>query len=240
MECLEHLGIKKDKNGNRVSYGIFLCPFCFKKVIKRLQDGFKNKSCGCKKGFFVSKSRFGKKHPDEVRQKISDSNKGKIQTEETRQKISKALEGVEGRPHSEETKQKIREGNKGKIVLEETRQKISKTRIEKGVAKGENNPMYGKTGEKHYNWQNGISFEPYGIEFNKELKQQILERDNWQCQDPNCNHLSQRLDVHHIDYNKKNNNPENLIVLCKSCHTKTNFNRQYWTEFYQNIMANKI
>lgn len=37
-------------------------------------------------------------------------------------------------------------------------------------------------------------------------------------------------DVHHIDYDKKNNNPENLITLCHSCHAKTNSNREYWTK----------
>ncbi len=33
----------------------------------------------------------------------------------------------------------------GAVLSEETKQKISKTRIERGVAKGKNNPMYGKT-----------------------------------------------------------------------------------------------
>jgi len=28
-------------------------------------------------------------------------------------------------------------------------------------------------GEKHYNWQSGKSFEPYGLEFNKDLKEVI-------------------------------------------------------------------
>ena len=110
--------------------------------------------------------------------------------------------------------------------------------------KGENNPMYGvhRYGEGSPNWQNGISFEPYSPEFNKEKKVQVLERDNYECQNPNCNHLSEGLDVHHIDYDKKNNSLENLTILCKSCHAKTNGknNRQYWTEFYQNIMVNKI
>jgi hypothetical protein len=37
---------------------------------------------------------------------------------------------------------KAREGKKRKPLSEEHKQKISKTRIERGVAKGENNPMY--------------------------------------------------------------------------------------------------
>lgn len=40
-------------------------------------------------------------------------------------------------------------------------------------------------------------------------------------------------DVHHIDYNKFNCNPENLITLCKSCHVKTNHNRNYWINYFK-------
>jgi len=55
---------------------------------------------------------------------------------------------------SEETKRKISNGNNGKKGLRgdlnpacriDVRKRISKTRIERGVAKGKNNPMFGKT-----------------------------------------------------------------------------------------------
>jgi len=36
------------------------------------------------------------------------------------------------------------------------------------------------------------------------------------------------LDVHHIDYDKNNLSDGNLIELCQSCHTKTNFKRPFW------------
>ncbi len=35
-----------------------------------------------------------------------------------------------------------------------------------------------------------------------------------QCGSTNC------LDVHHKDYDYTNNEPDNLILLCRSCHTK--------------------
>ena len=88
--------------------------------------------------------------------------------------------------------------------------------------------------EKHPNWQGGISFEPYSIQFNKELKELIRRRDNYQCQI--CGMLEveniRKLDVHHINYNKKNCLPSNLISLCRKCHIKTNTNREYWKEYF--------
>lgn len=91
--------------------------------------------------------------------------------------------------------------------------------------KGENNPS----------WQGGISFEPYGVDFNAELKRQIRSRDNHTCQE--CLRTEEQLycalDVHHIDYCKTNNNSENLIALCRSCHAKTNFDREDWSEYFR-------
>jgi 5-methylcytosine-specific restriction endonuclease McrA len=41
------------------------------------------------------------------------------------------------------------------------------------------------------------------------------------------------LEFSHIDYNKKNCCPENLVTLCKRCHSKTNTNRGVWIEFFK-------
>ena len=38
--------------------------------------------------------------------------------------------------------------------------------------------------------------------------------------------------VHHIDYDKKNNDVDNLVTLCTPCHTKTNFNRDEWKKTF--------
>ena len=177
----------------------------------------------------ISESKIGHITTEETKEKIRISSKGRKawnkgikQTEEI---IEKRAQKLRGRKFTKEHREKIGKGNKGKKRTEEQKKNYSE------INKGENNP----------NWQNGKSFEEYGIEFNKELKQSILERDNYTCQYPGCNEVHKRINVHHIDYNKQNNNPENLITLGTSCHSKTNSknNRQYWTEFYQNIMGDK-
>lgn len=45
----------------------------------------------------------------------------------------------------------------------------------------------------------------------------VLERDNYTCQ--KCGSKKQ-LHIHRIDWNEENNTPENLILLCNSCHQK--------------------
>ena len=48
--------------------------------------------------------------------------------------------------------------------------------------------------------------------------------------------MKKRLNIHHIDYDKRNSNPINLITLCSSCHPKTNFGREKWKKLFQNFM----
>jgi len=94
-------------------------------------------------------------------------------------------------------------------------------------------------GREHGNWQNGISKEPYPFEFDRNLKEKIKKRDNYQCQ--NCGMTEEEhiivygvgVSIHHIDYNKKNIKEDNLISLCRQCHGRTNFNREYWQEYFE-------
>lgn len=93
--------------------------------------------------------------------------------------------------------------------------------------------------EKHFNWKGGVSTEAYGGEFTRKLKHLIRQRDDFTCQECEINEqeLGYSLNVHHIDYNKKNNSPDNLISLCCSCHCKTNYSREQWKNYYQSIMG---
>ena len=88
-----------------------------------------------------------------------------------------------------------------------------------------------KPRDKHIFWKGGISKEPYPFEFTKELKSYI--KHFYLCRCLICG-TSNDLVAHHIDYNKNNINLNNLIPLCRICHSKTNYNRKYWIKYLNN------
>ena len=71
---------------------------------------------------FGGEGTSGRKHSEEAKRKISESEKGKKISEETKRKLSEAHKG---RQFSEETKRKLSEANKGKKSSEDKKQKIS-------------------------------------------------------------------------------------------------------------------
>lgn len=97
--------------------------------------------------------------------------------------------------------------------------------------KGRNNPA----------WLDGLSKAPYSLEFSERLKEKIRERDNYKCQlcDAPAQEFERKFAVHHIDYNKKNNDSVNLITLCIYCNTRVNMNREYWRSYFQELMIKK-
>lgn len=86
-------------------------------------------------------------------------------------------------------------------------------------------------------WKGGISCEPYCTEWSfKEFKNIIKERDGCICLNPVCWRVSDRLSIHHIDYNKKNCDFTNLITICASCNTRANKDRDWHKSWYRAIL----
>jgi hypothetical protein len=94
--------------------------------------------------------------------------------------------------------------------------------------------------EKNPNWKGGKSFEEYPREFSRELRHKAKIRDNYTCRNPKCSGKSKRLVTHHIDYDKRNGDMNNLITLCSCCHSASNFNREFWQKYYSEIINNGI
>lgn len=192
-------------------------------------------------------AKIGRKLSEEHKHNIGKSLIGREVSINTRFKIANSLLGGH---HKESTKKLIKEKLSGRKVTDEEIKKRAATIKRLYQLNLFIPPMFGKhhsketkekisqafTLEKHPNWLGGKSFEPYGIEFNKRFKEAIKIRDNDSCMI--CG-SDKRLTIHHIDYNKLNSTKENCILLCNSCHTKTNFNRPHWTMFFHSLLNEK-
>ena len=112
--------------------------------------------------------------------------------------------------------------NKGKKTSKETREKQSIAKL----------TYFNTLGEERKN--------PYVFDWNI-IRKEIYKRDNYNCRDCGIKctgdiHGNTKIQCHHIDYNKHNNDLSNLITLCLGCHQQTNYNRDKWIEYYQNKM----
>ncbi len=56
----------------------------------------------------------------------------------------------------------------------------------------------------------------YGPEWTEELRETILARDGYRC--GRCRTAEGMLQVHHVDGDKSNSHPSNLLTLCAACH----------------------
>ena len=88
--------------------------------------------------------------------------------------------------------------------------------------------------EGNTNWRGGIGNSPWSYEFGRKLKKHIKSRDRYSCR--YCGKQNCVLHIHHIDYNKKNNEYNNLISLCENCHGKTGYKRKYWKKRLSNLL----
>lgn len=149
-----------------------------------------------------------------------------------------------GKKASKETIEKLRISHLGKKnnlgkhwkVKDASNLKPNKTSFKKGH-KGIGNIF--KKGHGYFGTLSQFSYLPYSVDWTETLKISIRERDNYICQECGIHQYElfgrhKKLDVHHIDYNKLNCNPNNLITLCRNCHCKTNYNRNYWTKYFHN------
>jgi 5-methylcytosine-specific restriction endonuclease McrA len=56
----------------------------------------------------------------------------------------------------------------------------------------------------------------YGAEWTPELRESVLARDSYQCR--RCGRGECKLQVHHVDADRTNNDLMNLLTLCAACH----------------------
>jgi len=127
------------------------------------------------------------------------------------------------------------ERNKQRVWTPEMRDKMS--RKKKGICYFDEEQRLAislrTSGANNPNWQGGKKKEPYCQDWDRCLKDYILDRDGYSCMNKDCWGTSSNLYVHHIDYDKKNCTPYNLVTLCCSCNSRANYDREYWKGYYR-------
>ena len=177
----------------------------------------------------ATRAKIGASHRKKYAEGFISPLIGKVVSAETRERLSKANKG---RPLTELHKAKLSRaklnnpvrywsGKPGHKQSSLTRQRISKKLI----------------GDQSYLWRGGISYAPYTVDWTSTLRRSVRERDRYTCQMCKDPQGDRALCIHHIDYNKANSNPANLIALCRSCHGKTNHgDRNAWIKYFTRMM----
>lgn len=186
-----------------------------KKFLQGHSARINNKGGESRKG--IKPWNYGIPRTTEEKQKLSQTiKKGKENstykyTEKHKQRISDSLTG---RTKDKEWIAKIKKSREENPDYEDCKKRISKTLKEK-YKNGELISYFYIDGR--YKNDPTSNFNLYGGEFTDELKTKIRLRDKYICQ--SCDKKRSTC-VHHIDYNKLNNTENNLIVLCRVCHSK--------------------
>ncbi len=158
---------------------------------------------------------------------------GKHHTIETKQKLKIANTG---RKHTEETKRKYRENRKGEKNGNYKGGQYCLTcgkKMIKGIRKKcfECNQILKKKSKERR-----LLIGDYPGNWYSTIRKNILKRDNYICQNPYCKKKFKRLEVHHIDGIKTNNENDNLITLCNKCHSKTYKDIEIYKKFYKTLI----
>ena len=155
---------------------------------------------------------------------MTDKGKATLRSdpEKWKEYLEKNRKRQTGFKHTPQSKAKISKIHRGRKLTIEQKNKMSKALAKRwrdggfdDVHKGKSNRFYKENKTKHPK------------EFDKSLKKFIRSRDNEVCQicGEDLENKPRRGVVHHIDGIKSNNESENLILICQSCHAKIHFSK---------------
>jgi len=101
------------------------------------------------------------------------------------------------------------------------------------------------SGNNHYRFNPDKDIQYTENFYDREYRKLLMEQQNGKCL--KCGDSSKILCLHHVDEDKKNDDFENLVFVCRSCHSKIHNNEdtknlfnKVVTTFKQNIILNKI
>ena len=87
-------------------------------------------------------------------------------------------------------------------------------------------------------WHTYSAFR-YPAEWTPTLRRRIRRRDKALCQVCKTPQLLPKTHIHHINYDKRDCSPINLITLCELCHRSTNGQRHRWYRYLYGLMSER-
>ncbi len=162
----------------------------------------------------ASRLRF-QEHPEMLAKLVAAGH-----TPEVNAKISNALKG---RKFTPEHLAKIGMTSRGRVHSLETRAKMSAS---------------AHKGPDHHAWTGGRGTYPVGW---TGVARRIRKRDGGSCLICGTNKFApwKGADIHHLDENKSNLEPNNLVSLCRACHKKVQWHLPKYTPFIRAILSKR-
>jgi transcription initiation factor TFIIIB Brf1 subunit/transcription initiation factor TFIIB len=208
-----------------------------------------SQSCNGKSRTGAKNPFYGKKHKPETNKINSDYHK----------QLTGEKNHFFGKNHSEETKQQISEKRKEQYTTEEYRSSYieGRKKMWKRPEYREHQIQLLKNIEKTEEWRrkNSISHagernrnfikdkqRVYCSKFNRPLKWRVRAFFNFTCVVCGAKENGKVHDVHHVLYDKAvlcNEKPRLFVPLCRTCHMKTNYNREEWKEYFEKLIKEK-
>jgi len=169
--------------------------------------------------------------------KISEALRGKKQSQET---VRKRVEKNRGQKRTLEQRERMSNAQKGRVITEEHRKKL----VLSHLGKRPNEDTRKKhslrwRGEKNPLWNGGTSFLPYCSKFTRGFRERVRAFFGYRCVE--CGELQgdEKLSIHHVNYNKNvccDDTKPMFVALCRACHTKTNWRKDYWRAHFTEIV----
>lgn len=126
---------------------------------------------------------------------LNDKNKEKYTANHTQNSYTKMKKTIQ------------QQYDDGRIVWNKGIQEGEHPSVDKQAESLRKNHHNNQPGSLNSNWRGGLK---------KHEEAQMLKKEICQCE--LCDAANTRLEVHHRDENIENNNPENLLKICCSCH----------------------
>jgi hypothetical protein len=220
---------------------------------ERMRNSHIGKKASVEQRLKMSIAQKGRKHTPETIKKLKVGAKGRRPpklTSEQIENLRNRMNGDNNPSKRHEIREKISESKKGHMnamfgthPTEETRKKLSLSHKGKPLSQEHCiNLSRAITGEKSHQWRGGISFEPYCPKFNGEFKERVRLFFGRVCVVCGTPENGKKHCVHHVNFNKSvccDNTIPLFVPLCRSCHSKTNSNRDYWIQHFTQIINEK-